>query len=155
MNKIGDKSGKLTIIETGCSLRSRTRTYSAYRVRCECGKEKLVLPSNFRIAISCGCIGKRTHGETPKGQQRPKLYIAWANMKSRCNDDRVPSFHRYGGRGITVCEEWSNSYIAFRDWALSHGYAEGLELDRRNNNGNYTPDNCRWITRTENNKNKG
>jgi hypothetical protein len=70
-------------------------------------------------------------------------------MKTRCNNPNYELYHRYGGRGISVCVEWADSFIAFRDWAFSSGYSEELSLDRIDNNGNYCPENCKWSTVTE------
>jgi hypothetical protein len=83
-----------------------------------------------------------------RGTNEEKLYRAWINMFVRCSNPNNRSYHRYGGRGIRICAEWVD-YEVFRDWAKSSGYQEGLVLDRRNNDGNYTPENCRWITLTE------
>ena len=85
-----------------------------------------------------------THGGT-----HTRLYSIWKSMKGRCSIPNWKPYARYGGRGIKVCEEWQNSYDAFKDWAVSHSYAADLELDRINVNGDYTPDNCRWITHHE------
>jgi hypothetical protein len=71
----------------------------------------------------------------------PALYMCWANMKDRCTNRKD-----WGGRGIKVCEEWIEDFPAFVDWALANGWEPGLEIDRKNNNGNYTPRNCRWVT---------
>jgi hypothetical protein len=68
-------------------------------------------------------------------------------MKTRCTNPNAPVFQNYGARGITVCDEWFNNYEAFRDWAMANGYADDLEIDRRENDGNYEPGNCRWVTR--------
>ena len=88
---------------------------------------------------------------TKHGEIKSKLYIVWKNMKHRCFNFNYKEFSYYGGRGITVCPEWAESYIVFRDWSLSHGYAEGLQIDRwPNNDGNYEPSNCRWVTAKEN-----
>ena len=82
------------------------------------------------------------------------LYQVWANMKSRCMTTTCHNYHYYGGRGITICNEWAKSFIAFKKWAMSHGYANTLQIDRINNDGDYTPDNCRWVTSQVNSQNK-
>ena len=68
------------------------------------------------------------------------------NMKTRCNNPNYDKYQYYGGKGISVCDEWSNSYDAFEEWALSHGYADDLTLDRIDPDGDYTPENCRWVS---------
>ena len=75
-------------------------------------------------------------------------------MKNRCYNQNSKRYVAWGGRGIIVCDEWRNNFKAFYDWAMSHGYEEGLTLDRINNDGNYEPNNCRWTTIQEQNKNK-
>jgi hypothetical protein len=86
------------------------------------------------------------------GESRTKLYMVWWSMISRCTH-KTPKHKTYLDRGINVCKKWRNSYIAFRDWALSHGYRSGLELDRRNNEGNYSSSNCRFVTHEVNTNN--
>lgn len=88
--------------------------------------------------------------EKPKSSTR--LYRIWQNMKKRCFNPNHPQYKNYGGRGITVCDAWDNSFETFERWALSHGYADDLTIDRINNDGNYTARNCQWITRSENSK---
>lgn len=94
-------------------------------------------------------MSKRMHGES-----RTRLYKRWLWMRKRCNDKNDPKNYRYGGRGITVCSEWENSYLAFKQWAMSHGYSDELTLDRIDNDKGYSPDNCRWVNSKIQNNNR-
>lgn len=84
----------------------------------------------------------------------PNLFGVWESMKSRCNNPNRPKYKDYGARGIKVCDEWNYSAENFCVWALENGYCEGLQLDRIDNNGNYEPNNCRWVTPKENSRNR-
>ncbi len=79
-----------------------------------------------------------------------RIYWIWHTMVRRCHNPQAGDYDRYGGRGIAVCEEWRHDFAAFQAWALEHGYAEGLQCDRIDNDGDYRPDNCRWVTAGEN-----
>lgn len=83
------------------------------------------------------------------GLRKTKLYTVWSHMKDRCNNPRKDTYPYYGGRGIKVCAEWINNFKAFYDWSMANGYKEGLTLDRINTDGDYEPNNCRWITTKE------
>lgn len=89
-----------------------------------------------------------------KGLSKHPLHAVWIDMKRRCNDSKRPAFKNYGGRGISVCQEWSEDFIVFYNWGLSAGYQAGLQIDRINNDWNYSPDNCKWSTPLENSLNK-
>ena len=84
------------------------------------------------------------------GESFTRLHIIWTGMKQRCFNSKAENYKNYGGRGITICPEWTESYIVFRDWALNNGYAEGLQINRIENDGNYEPSNCEWITNKAN-----
>ena len=90
---------------------------------------------------------------TKHGEIKTRLYHTWGNILYRCRNQNASNFKTYGGRGINVCKEWE-SYINFRDWALQNGYKDGLSIERVDVNGNYCPENCKWITALEQQKNR-
>lgn len=87
------------------------------------------------------------------GLYKSPVYGIWKNMKKRCYNPKATSYSSYGGKGVTVCDEWKNDFKKFHDWAFSNGYEEGLTLDRIEVSGNYEPCNCRWLTKVEQNYN--
>jgi hypothetical protein len=130
--------------------------------RCECGTVRDVCRNSLVNGAStgCGCTARSNiaarnykHGaHTRIGTER--LYHVWSSMKDRCNRPKTKQYENYGGRGIFVCEEWQKDYAAFREWALLNSYAAGLQIDRIDNDGPYSPSNCRWITQQENLRNR-
>ncbi len=127
---------------------------------CKCGTKKILMCSNLvkesGPTISCGCVHKEraSLASTKHGMRKSLLYRRWVKMRERCYWHSYNEFEHYGGRGINVCEEWKNSFVAFRDWALANGYEDGLSLERIDVNGNYTPANCCWIPRAHQAKNR-
>jgi hypothetical protein len=111
-------------------------------VQCVCGKKRIVVLDNLLRgkAKSCGC--KR--GKHFKSYH--SLYSIWNHMKQRCINPNNRMYRYYGGRGIMVCQEWINDFDVFYNWAVSNGYTKELTIDRENNEGNYTPENCRFVT---------
>ena len=92
-------------------------------------------------------------GKVKHGMAHTKIYRVYCRIKQRCYDKNVKEFKYYGGRGIEMCDEWRNDFMAFYTWAMANGYKEGLTIDRKDVNGNYEPSNCCWITQKEQNNN--
>ena len=150
----GQRFGRLVII---CMTKKRNQGAVIWKCQCDCGKITNVRSNSLRQGLtrSCGCLQKemvaqigishRTHGDARRGK-KTRLYWVWRSMKERCFNPNSISYKYYGGRGIKVCNEWLNSYANFRDWALTNGYVNNLTIDRIENDGNYEPNNCQWIT---------
>ena len=135
----------------------RPRRFALYKCTC-CGKEFEHCTANVARTKSCGCardVRPINHGDARKKSvsEYRKLYRAFVGIHQRCSNAKSTRFSRYGGRGICVCDEWS-IYAVFKEWAIKNGWAEGLQIDRIDNDGNYCPENCRWTTREENLKNR-
>ena len=151
----GERFGRWTVIEyAGRGKHGEVQ----YKCRCDCGTERVLRRTSLTSgnSKSCGCLSRDVAKErgTTHGDSKSRLYRIWAGIIQRCCNDRERyEWEKYGGRGITVCEEW-HKYEAFRDWALSSGYSDDLTIDRINVNGDYCPDNCRWATVYEQNNNK-
>ena len=150
---IGKRFGRLTVIEFDHYDTSGRSRRAIWKCRCDCGNETYVRQNNLKCGTtkSCGCLQKESTRKTKyiHGERHTKLYQTWVNMKSRCLNPNVECYERYGGKGITICDDWL-VYKNFSDWAHQAGYQDGLTIERIDPAGNYCPENCEWITFAEN-----
>lgn len=154
----GERIGRLTVIERAKSITQKNgKLVTRWLCKCDCGNIKIIRADTLgRGTKSCGCLkhelDKKQHTNDPVKFKR--LYRIWCCMKQRCYNKNLKAYKDYGGRGIQVCDEWINNYRKFESWSLKNGYDDTLTIDRINNNGNYEPSNCRWVTREMQSKNK-
>lgn len=121
---------------------------------CRCGNKTTVRTDHLKSGdtTSCGCVQEKRFKEkkVKHGLSGHPLYTRWRGIKHRCYNPKHRRYKYYGGKGITMCKEWVNDFKAFYDWSMSNGYSKELEIDRKEVDKGYSPENCRYITKTEN-----
>lgn len=153
----GMRFGRLEVISFSHINKHRS---TCYLCRCDCGNETTVNRNDLRSGRtqSCGCLNREKTSEACRGEKNShyshggrytKLYRVHRGMVERCSNPKHISYQYYGAKGIEVCEEWKD-FPTFRTWALNNGYRDGLSIDRAITSLNYVPENCSWITRSEN-----
>lgn len=153
-NLAGKKFGRLTVIEKS----EKRKNKIIWICKCDCGEIVSVPGESLKSGNtkSCGCYKSyvianrnRTHNKTST-----RIYTIWRAAKQRCYYEKDKRYRDYGGRGITICDEWLHNFQAFYDWAMANGYRDDLTIERKDVNGNYEPGNCEWITRERQANNK-
>lgn len=153
-NLIGQKFNRLTVISQAESKNQRRY----WNCLCECGNNTIVTTSKLKNGHtkSCGCIASEIiiKRNTTHGLRKTRIYNIWYDIKRRCYNKKNKSYSNYGGRGISVCDEWLNDFMNFYNWAMENGYTDDLTIDRIDVNGNYEPSNCCWVTKAQQSLNR-
>lgn len=159
----GQRFGRLVVIERSDRKKNNNRLWKCV---CDCGNVTYVRANGLTRGTtrSCGCLAIELNSIRNKGKspnkthglscdkdtgKHTRLFNIWSSMRARCNNPKSRAYSNYGGRRISVCDEWNTHFESFHNWAMSHGYRDDLSIDRIDNDGNYEPSNCRWATAKE------
>ena len=153
-DRTGERFGRVVVLE-----RAENSKHGKSRQRCLCDCGTIFVTDTQNLVNgdcqSCGCLKKELLGSAHRthGLSKEAIYAVWCDMRHRCASPQHHAYKYYGGRGISVCEEW-HKFEVFYAWAISSGYAKGLSIERKDVNGNYCPENCTWITMKEQMRNR-
>lgn len=144
----GQKFGRLTALKLHHIKKYSRSTHRYWECQCECGNKCFVAQNQLTSGKtqSCGCL-QNEYFKSKHNLHNTRLYNIWCNIKARCTNPKHPNYNTYGNKGIIICDEWKTNFLSFYNWAVKNGYKDNLTIDRINVNGNYEPDNCRWVTR--------
>jgi len=146
---VGLKYGRLTVIGNS---RNNKHWQLELMVKCECGRSLYVQYYGLKSGHtkSCGCLKRQLTQQrmTTHGLRKHPLYRLWSHLKDRCYNSNTENYEYYGGRGIKVHQEWLDDFLSFYNFSIKNGWHPGIEIDRENNDGDYSPENCRFVTRS-------
>lgn len=149
----GKKFGRLTVLERAVN---DSAGHSRWICECDCGSQKVITGYRLTDGItkSCGCYHRGGSFNIIHGLSGTRLHGIYFKMMNRCYNPNSDRYEFYGGRGIKVCDKWYKNPKAFCEWSLQNGYSDNLTIDRINNDGDYAPDNCRWVPPSQQNLNR-